>query len=93
MREKPLLFLNEFLSSEYSAKVFREHNYDYFVNLEEKINNEEIPISYLNCESPECYNDYIEPTPYKPDILNENLFMAARHYIKDYYGCGKKGER
>jgi len=73
--------------------VFKEHNYDYIVNFEKQIDDELVPSSYANCNSIACVFDHTEVTEFKPDLMNENLNMAARQYLRDYYACGRIGER
>ena len=77
MRIKPYLFYNSILQSTYAKKVFRENNYDYLKKIDTLIEDSVIPSSYENCNSVACTFDYTEPTEFKPDLLNENLNMAA----------------
>ena len=37
----------------------------------------EAPANYKSCTTETCINDWIEPTPFKPDTWNDNLAMAA----------------
>lgn len=85
MYSKPYYFYKNVLVSEYSQKVFWEYHYDYINTFEQDIEDGKVPASYANCNSLSCADDYTEQTDVKPDVWNDNLGMAARQWMHDYY--------
>ena len=93
MYSKPYYFYKNILVSEYAQKVFWEYHYDYIQSFEQDIEDGKVPASYANCNSLSCADDYTEQTDVKPDVWNDNLGMAARQWMHDYYQCEMLGER